>query len=340
MSDQDVKEGLGRYADWLQRSSGLSLSPSCDALWPMESNASSEPRRNRWIVLIAAAAAIVAIGTALMFRPDSSRFVVAAASLDPVGPLYVLPTPLSPGAIGTAQVIEDSEPAVGAGTEILIVGRSTGADSYTDLATIWVGTSEGLGLGIGENPKPLGLATGPAEVSDDFFTVLVQNREGTTIKVITDGDRVEYAGNIVDNLTIDSTGSASIETSSEFEVIEAATFGNDAKNTSTYFDIVSPLTTDRGSITVETATSPSPLLGAGAPGGRLSATRIFGAEGWTLSRLDADGEWNGIAWQATPSRMIAVSGHAPLAAIRAVAESMVIVSEDEWKTAIPNYTTA
>ena len=154
-----------------------------------------------------------------------------------------------------------------------------------------------------------------------------------------DSDRVDYASTILDSMTIDGSGSASIDTDGLVEVIEAAAFDDGTDYTSTYFEVASELTIDGEGIVVETATSPSPLLGAGALGGELSATRVQGAEGWKLTRLDADGEWNGIAWQATPNRIIAVSGHAPRDIIQELAESLTIVSEDDWKTALPNHTT-
>lgn len=338
MSDQDIKEHLGEYGAWLQRSSGLELSPSVEAEGSTEPITAPKPRRVRRVALIAAAtaAAFVAVAAAVTLRDEPTGFVVAAAGQDPPGPLYVLPAPLSPDTVHNAQVAEAGGPDPRFGTEIIVVGVPSGTGAYTDLATIWVDAAR---PGIEVDAAPLELASGPAELWDDLFTIVVQDREGTTILVMADRGRVDYASTIVDSLTIDSAGSASVATDGEFEVIEAATFEDGASPTSTYLDVASSVTTDGGSITVETATSPSPLLGAGALGGRLSATRIQGVEGWVIARSDADGEWNGLAWQATPGRIIAVSGHAPLDAIQAVAESLVIVGEDEWKTALPNHTT-
>ena len=336
MPEQDVKEHLSDYGTWLQRSYGLDLMPSGDTAVLIEPANSPRPSRTRQIILAAAAAAIVLAGAAAALRNDSSGLVVAAASQDPPGPLYVLPEPLSPDTVRNAWVAEDSESGIELVSEIIIVGVPSGADAFTDLATIWVGAPRPA---LDGDTTSLDLATGPAEVWDDFFTVVVQDRAGTTIRVMADSDRVSYASTILDSLTIDSAGSASIDTDGAFEVIEAARFEAGATYTGTYLDVTSTLTTDGEAITIETATSPSPLLGAGTLGGQLSATRIKDVDGWTITRNDADGEWNGIAWQATPNRIIAVSGHAPLEAIQAVAESLTIASEDEWKTALPNHTT-
>ena len=80
------------------------------------------------------------------------------------------------------------------------------------------------------------------------------------------------------------------------------------------------------------------LAGAGPSGGEVSAIKIGGRIGWLHHRHDEDGDWYAIVWQATPGRVIAVSGHAPLARVMTVAESLRIVGEAEWRAALPNAT--
>ncbi|MCP3857422.1 MAG: hypothetical protein GY698_22260, partial [Actinomycetia bacterium] len=48
--------------------------------------------------------------------------------------------------------------------------------------------------------------------------------------------------------------------------------------------------------------------------------------------------WNGVAWRATPNRMVFVSGHAPLEQITAIAETLNIVNEAAWQEALPGHT--
>ncbi len=191
MSDQYVKEHLAEYGGWLQRSSGLDLSPSEDPAMLIEAITSPKPGRARQIVLVVAAAVIAMVGAALILRNNSSE---SKSSLS-VCPRVLMPSPTWP--------------------------RSGSAH---------------------QDPNS------------------VRTPRHSTWRAV------------------------------------RPRFQDGANYTSTYLDVASTLTTDGQSITVETATSPSPLLGAGALGGQLSATRIKGAEGWTITRLDADGEWNGIAW--------------------------------------------
>lgn len=336
MSELEVKENLSDYGIWLQHSYGLDLTPPEDAEVLIEPTTPPTPSRTGRITLAVAAAAIVVVGAAVALANDSSELVVASANQDPPGALFVLPDPLSADTVRGAQVVEDGESGLELGSEIIVVGVPSGADTFTDLATIWVNPP---GTAPDRDATSLDLATGPAEAWNDVFTVVVQDRQGTTIQVMADRDRVDYASTILDSLTLDGDGSTSLATDGQFEVIENAKFEASAIYTSTYLDVTSTLTTDGEAITIETATSPSPLLGAGALSGQLSAIRVQGAAGWAITRNDYDGEWNGIAWQATPNRIIAVSGHAPLDAIQAVAESLTIVTEDEWKTELPNHTT-
>lgn len=369
MSEQDVKEQLGQYGDWLQQAHGLDLAPSDAGLAPsgldlapsgldlapsgdvellIEPAAPPSRNRSHQIVLVAAVLVILA-GAAIVLRSAPSELQVASAPHDPVGPLYVLPEPLpsepmlsetlpSP-LLHNAQVTEDGEPVLNAGSEFLIVGTPSGAGAFTDLARIQIGKPPDQFPG---ELTPLDLASGPAQVFENsFITFVIQDRAGTTIVVRTQGDRVEYASTILDSVTIDSAGSATVETNGAIEVISTVKIQDGALPGSTFtsFDLASEMTTDGGSLAIETATSPSPLLGVGGLGSRVSATGVRGVEAWAITRPSADGEWHGITWQATPNRMIAVSGHASLDVIQAVAESLVIVSEDDWKAALPDYTT-
>ncbi len=336
MSEQDVKTHLASYGNWLQRSTGLDLAPPDPASTVMESLASPQRSRGRLVVLVAAAVLAV-VGAVLLWGDDGSELVDTATSEDPPGPLYVLPSPFVPGTIRNAQLMGVGEAGLESDSEIIVIGVPSG-DIYTDLATVWVGAPRPVPRG---RSTPLDLPSGPAETWNDLFTVIVQERDGTSIRVMTGRDRVAYASNIVDSLSIDNAGSARVEAAGAFEVIETTILEGGSNDTGTYFEVVTSVpTTDGEYIIVETATSPTPLLGAGALDGNLSAKRIQGTHGWAIARQDADGEWNGIVWQATPNRIIAVSGHAPLTVIQEISESLTIVDEDEWMTSLPDYTTS
>ncbi|MEM9132259.1 MAG: hypothetical protein AAGE88_07970 [Actinomycetota bacterium] len=335
MSEQDVKDQLSRYGDWLKQSYALELVPP-DRPDVVERIASPWRRRIRPVALAAAAVLAVVAVPAMVLQGEPAGLVVAAAPHDPTEPLYVLVEPQEAATVRNASVAEAGDHDVGLAGEIIVVGRVAEDETYVDLATIWV---DGPTPQLDAASRPLDLASGPAEVWDDVFTVVVQDRGGTTIRVMADGGRADYAATILDSTTIDSSGSAAVDTSGPIDVIEASTFGESPTHTTTYFEVASEVTTDGGPLVVETATLPSPLLGAGVFGGELSATRVRDVRGWRLTRLDADGEWNGVAWQATPSHVIAVSGHAPYAVVRELAESLTIVTEDTWKAALPNHTT-
>lgn len=69
-------------------------------------------------------------------------------------------------------------------------------------------------------------------------------------------------------------------------------------------------------ITVETATTSTPLLSVASVADRIETTQIDGTGGWIASRNDSGGEWNALVWRATPNRIVILSGQAELAEIR------------------------
>ena len=83
-------------------------------------------------------------------------------------------------------------------------------------------------------------------------------------------------------------------------------------------------------IIVETASVAEPLSTPMHDADTLTAVVIHGTHGWHSTRNGPDGQWNGIVWMATPSRMIAVSGTAPLDAVLDAATSLNTVTEQEW----------
>lgn len=334
MSDQDVIDHVHRYAKWLEATSSLDLSPPGDPaeLTITETAHTESASTSRWLAI--AAAIVLCLGAAWVFNPGSSEVELVLAS----GPaasaeLYVLPDPFDPNVVRNAYVRFAQPGSAELGTQIVTVGVRSG-DGYTDLAIVREGpTFEGLGT-----PTDVELASGPAQLYSDVFTSISQQRGQTTLTVTTQQDRTDYAGSVLDRIEIAEDGSLRVASDADFEIIAAISLDADFVDFSSSFGVNAPeLTNDGETISVETAASSSPLIGVGFLGGYLSATRFQGVDGWVVTRQDGEGEWNAIAWQATPSAIVAVSGHAPLEAIVQVAESLIIVDDTTWQAAFPNY---
>ena len=55
-----------------------------------------------------------------------------------------------------------------------------------------------------------------------------------------------------------------------------------------------------------------------------------GVDAWHLSRTDVDGEWHGLAWLHAPFQVVYVTGHARSTRSAKVAESLDVVDEATW----------
>ncbi len=100
----------------------------------------------------------------------------------------------------------------------------------------------------------------------------------------------------------------------------------------TYFEATSP---DGALIIVETATASTPLFPAASVADRIEPTQIDGAHAWIATRADPDGEWNGLVWNETPNRFVAVSGQTSIDTITELAHRLHVVDDTAWTSALP-----
>lgn len=350
MSEYAVVDELANYGEWLERTTGLALRPG--AVWPDDPEvfeiglvvtSSSPPATRvgrRVLVLAAVAAALVLVALIVStgyLRESGSQFIVGSASLDPPGPLYVLPAAGSGFEVANGYADQGEVPLAQAPSQVFVVGRSEG-DLYFDLATVRVG-QEPADFGADAEWELVELANGPAQVLDDFMTVVAQQRNGVWVSVTVGRGRLSYAVDLMEAIEMGPDGVAQLDGTLTAAVLEdmRQPFASGFHTTS--FEIVTDSSED--SIVVETATMTSPLIAAAAVASIDSTTtvrRLRDTSSWQLIREDPEGQWNGVAWQATPNRIIAVSGHVPLAEVTAIAESLTIVDEATWQAALPGYT--
>jgi hypothetical protein len=91
------------------------------------------------------------------------------------------------------------------------------------------------------------------------------------------------------------------------------------------------------SLTVSTGTASSPLIVA-LVAERLDPVTINGHDGWLVSTKSDGGSINELVWQATPNRIVGVSGDATDEQLVDLAQRLDLVDEDAWTKALPDYT--
>lgn len=275
-----------------------------------------------WLMALAALA-IFAVGALTLYRANTDRPLAP----DPPGPLFVLPTrdasyTLETGGISDLGPGQDEQTV----EHVATVGRETDA-GYTDLIVIRVGVGP-LTASLGE--QVLGLASGPATlIQNTRFQFLVQSRGSSWITLVAPaGIPKPDLTSVLDAVTLNGEGRADLSGGTGHQVLErhVAVSGQG-------FRWVSAHTTP-DDINVNTFSWASPLEGASYESSDvLRKVRVQGRTGWQLSREG----WTSITWRATPNRVVAVSGEHPVSALADVAAHLTIVSEEEWKAAVPDF---
>ncbi len=347
MSDQEVIDHLADYGTWTQQSTGLALTPSDGPdsaelagaveidLGPLPAPV-AQARRGRLAVLsIAAAVALVMAGLAVAWPFGSSSIrttAFATSAEDPPGPLFVLPNPADGYEIGNGYLDEVQPDDSQRPTQVLVVGSQDGV-VYRDLAAVYVGTEPDRQDRTWETIE---LASGPAELTDGFATVLAQQRDGVWIRVLTTGDRIGLATEVLEGLESGPGGFFRLTGETDL-VILYDDRSPESSPAGTSYEIGALMRSPNG-VMVETGRAQVGLLLSSAAmiSGEAEAIRVVGQDGWQITRQDPEGEWNGIVWQATPSHIIAVSGVASVETILAIAESLTIVDKATWETALPD----
>ena len=300
-----------------------------------------EPSQRRRVLVGAAAGLLVVAGVLGVFavtRPTPSPAVPLTdpvRTTDPNGALFVLPEPienyqLANGYLSTT-LHDPNDPVETFAPNGVVVGVVDGT-GYTDLRSISISETSPIG---NTGSKRVETSTGPAFISTEPITVVAQQRGTQWVGVATLADE-QLALGTLDVTTVDETDGITVDVQAAgLVVIEDYQQRTGSDTYTTYF---AATTAEGAVITVETATSPTPLFAVASVADRIEATEIDGTGAWIASRDDGGGEWNALVWRATPNRIVVVSGQTELAEIRSLAESLQIVEQAAWRRALPNAT--
>lgn len=349
----DLDDQVVAYGRWLERQCATQLHrPVGGALEQridnrvdrvnaeMGSAGPSEPSPRHGRLLAAAAVVLVVagvLGLVAVTRSTPTPSVPLNDSVginDPEGALFVLPNPidayqLANGSWSTSRQDANAPVETFAPNGVLL-GVADGS-GYTRLRSVSIyGTSP-----VDATWEQVDTPTGPAFVSSEPGVAVAQQRGDQWLLVTTQTDE-QQALDMLDVVTIDDAGGIVVDAKAAgLVVIDDYPPQTGYGAFGTYFETTTP---DGAPVTVETATSPTPLFPAASVADRIEPTEIDGARAWTATRADSDGEWNGLVWSATPNRIVAVSGQTTPAEIRRLAESLQVVEQATWQQALPSAT--
>ncbi len=293
-------------------------------------NRSGRPRM-RW--LLAAAAAVLVVGVAGLVaatsRTTEPESAPSASAIDPSGPLLVLPEQrddlqFSDGWVTEAQPDETAGPP----HHMTVVGVPDGNGFHT--LRVVVSTS-GSPVERGDWDT-IQTSAGTVYARTELWTDVVQQRGDRWLRISATDD----VGSLIDFLaSVETTsdGTHDIDLQERFErmvgVVETGGSGYSAG----YLITDATDTT----ITVETASLSTPLVTA-VRADRVEPTRLNGTDAWFLQTPERDA-WPasiGVAWQATPNRVVIVSSNdATLGELTKMAERLQTVDQDTWETELP-----
>jgi hypothetical protein len=248
----------------------------------------------------------------------------------------VLPTgleglELTNGESYTARPDENETPP--AESSVIVVGtKSDGGFSDLFDARMLDAVPEGFGDSVWTE---VDTPTGPALVSTGLvpnYAVAQQRGDGWLLLTGATGDQDLL--DVLPLVEIDSSGTPTIQDPQRV-VIEEISQDSTLASYSTSYDVKDLAT----GITfeVETATFPSAIiLGTYTPN-PITPTTVNGIPAWILNRRDdSTGDLNtGIAWRATPNRIVTVGAQATPDELQAMAERLQQVTEEEWLNALP-----
>ena len=308
----------------------------------MERVGVGERRPRRRMLLTAAAAGVLVVagvvGLVAVTREPAVPTVPlndSVAVVDPPGALFVLPAPVDDYQLANGNV-SPSRPDPEAPPETfepngLLVGVAD-ANGYSALRSVSISQASPTERG---DWTQVNTPTGPAFTTSEPFVAVAQQRNRAWLLITTLGDE-QSALELLDFVTVDDTGDIVVDAQAAgLVVIDEYLPPTDAADDRTFFEATTP---DGKRITVETATSATPLFPAASVADRIEPTQIDGAKAWIATRIDSDGEWNGLVWNATPNRVVAVSGLASIAEIRRLAERLETVEQTTWQRALPGAT--
>jgi hypothetical protein len=275
--------------------------------------------------LVAAAIVVVCLAAGAVLavtRPESAPASLPSGPADPPGALYVMP---SSGSATTRNATSMATAVTPSRARGAVVGVADG-DWYRGVVTIAV---------VDERPEPAGTdgwdqvdrSSGPALTSSDGVMGRVAQQRGRHWLLVAGRlDGQAHALDVLDQIDVDPSGAITSAAAGEVEVIGTIDDRPAARGPGVYVELTN-------GTTVETATV-ADLVEAIGQGDDARPILINGTSGWWLTRRDIDGVWNAVVWMGSPHRLVAVSGHVPLATVTAVAADLVIVDEATWTQAL------
>jgi hypothetical protein len=337
----DLINQLDAYGIWLEDRCATALRPQPLTVEPVDDTETRDAAEvevtsratvssGRRLMLSAAVVVLISTAVVAFWSLRSAPTAPAALPADPSGALFVLPPS------GDGLVLSDA--AIWAGTPDpaqtgvvhgMVVGRPDG-DGFVDI----VGIGDSLdrpGPPFVDSWAEIDTPDGPVSVSTGGPPMAMQQR----------GNRWIRLTNVVDEQTIAELLRAITLTAEGigFEpvggFVEVDTFIHVPRvEYSTEYTVSLP---DGGvTVTVSTAMASSPLLVA-LLAEQIEPVTINGRDGWLVS-TKSDGEsMHGVVWQATPNRIVGVSGDATDEQLVDLAQRLQIVDEDTWTTALPGY---
>ena len=283
--------------------------------------------------LMLAAAIVVLVGTAVvaLWLHRSTSTEPADLPADPSGALFVLPPTtdgmaLSNGVIWAVAPDSTSTNVVNA----MIVGRRDG-DGFVDIIGI-TDTADRPGGAPADSSTEIDTAAGKALVTAGA-NFAVQQRGDRWIRLTNAGDEPTI-GELLQAITLTSDGIA-FEPVDGFVEIDAST-GKPAPAPNTVY--TAAFTDGTATFTVSTATASSPLFAALLAAQRVEQVTINGRDGWLVVTKSDGGSSHAVNWQATPNRIVGVSGNATDEQLVDLAQRLQIVDEATWTRALPAYT--
>lgn len=374
MSDDRVTEQLRRYGAWVEREAGFTLRSATDVaatetFVPDErivgAAVADTSRRNRWsvarwprpaFVALAAAAMVFVVAAVVTLRPAGDPSALYSRASDPEGPLFVLPA-------------DDADYEVSNG-----IINSSSARSSSTTERVWIGTPDAAGTTFRDvvqvcasrvaaecasMPTP-NITRGRIEIggrflsvatSDDGSTVVVSDRRDlwhVSVRGAGRSDPVELA-TLLTEVDVDADGVPSVDVEAPRKVFatqgSVERIGTDLVHT-TSFEVDGPA--DDRWIAVSTATgTPAASSPVVLPGlielDEVSLTEEI-IDDVTVTKLTFVlhelGTVRTLTWQASPNRLISVSGsQTPFAELTDIARSLVETSSTEWKAALPDHQT-
>lgn len=347
----DLDDQLAIYGRWVERQCATGLRPAHPPVIARDADflavhsgvdidvdtAPPLPRPHRRVLLAVAACVIVVVGigglvvTNRHSTPPAAPLNDSVSPADPPEALFVLPDPSDGYALAngdTSTSRPDGPPATESfAPNGVLLGVADGT-GYTALRSVSIYDSSPIANGEWD---PVETPTGPAYLSTEPQVAVAQQRNDRWILVATRSDS-QLALDLLDAVSVDEDNELKVDVPDDHVVIHRYTTPAAGVSYTTYFEATSP---DGALIIVETATASTPLFPAASVADRIEPTQIDGAHAWIATRADPDGEWNGLVWNETPNRFVAVSGQTSIDTITELAHRLHVVDDTAWTSALP-----